>query len=92
MGKRSWASSEQIEWLNAQLSAFVKAQETKTTPAFLSAAYSQFHEQWPVTPPTSDEITNAGGQEEALSRKIKASESVSHLCRIMLTNLFTPIC
>jgi hypothetical protein len=78
MGKKPWASPEQLQWLYSQLPGFLKAQEAKTTATFLSAAYTQFHEQWPVAPPTPPEIAAAEeGQEQAMSIKIKASEAVS---------------
>ena len=77
MPKKSWASPEQIQWLNSQLSGFLKAQEERATSAFLATTYTKFHEQWPVASPTAEEIANAKSEEQALSHKIKASESVS---------------
>ena len=78
MPKKSWASPEQIQWLESQLSGFLKARENKTISTFFAATYTEFHERWPVASPTAEEIANAKqGEEQALSRKIKASESVS---------------
>ena len=79
MPKKSWTSPEQGAWLNSQLPGFLKAQEEKTTSAFLATVYTEFHEQWPVAPPTAEEIANAGeGEGQVRSNKIKASECVSY--------------
>lgn len=78
MGKKTWASSEQLEWLTSQLPGFTKAQETRTTATFLSTVYSEFHEQWPISPPTPEEIAAAEeGEQQAISIKMKTLESVS---------------
>ena len=79
MGKKSWASSEQQEWLYSQLPGFAKAQEDKMTSDFFSKVYTDFYNQWPVPSPISAEIAAAdGGEEQAITRKEKASEAVSY--------------
>lgn len=79
MPKKSWASKEQQDWLYAQLPTFRIAQEAKTTPSFFLKIYQEFHAQWPVPAPTTEEIADDdGSQEQAQTTKEKASESVSH--------------
>ena len=53
MPKKSWASEEQQTWLLAQLSDFRQAQEAKTTPAFFTELYQNYHEQWPPASPNA---------------------------------------
>jgi hypothetical protein len=78
MPKKSWASEEQQTWLLAQLSDFRQAQEAKTTPAFFTELYQNYHEQWPPASPNAGEISKADGNEEkAITLKQKASEQVS---------------
>ena len=78
MPKKSWASEEQQTWLLAQLSDFRQAQEAKTTPAFFTELYQNFHEQWPPASPNAGEISKADGNEEkAITLKQKATEQVS---------------
>jgi hypothetical protein len=84
MPKKSWATEEQLVWLYAQLPDFRLAQEAKTTPSFFAKIYQDFHSQWPVPPPTSEEIAaEDGNDEKAQTTKEKASESVSGLLSLI---------
>ena len=79
MGKKTWASSAQQEWLWSKIPDFGEAQAQKTTNSFFSEVYTAFHKKWPVPPPTPGEIAEAKSEEEAKVIKQKKSESVSHL-------------
>ena len=78
MPKKSWTSEEQKTWLFSKLADFRQAQDAKTTPNFFIELYQNFHEEWPLSPPDADELSNADGNEEkAKTVKQKASEQVS---------------
>jgi|ERR1700679_597070 hypothetical protein len=78
MPKKTWASKEQLDWLSAQLPDFRITQDAKTTPSFFAKLYDEFHAQWPLAPPTEEEIANDDGNAElAQTTKEKASETVS---------------
>jgi hypothetical protein len=78
MGKKSWASKEQQDWLFEQLGEFRKAQDAKTIPSFFERIYQEFFDKWPLPPPTLQEIAEAETEEQARTTKQKAGESVSH--------------
>lgn len=88
MPKKSWASKEQHDWLYSQLPHFRIAQEAKTTPSFFTKNFQEFHAQWPVPPPTAEDIAaNEGNMEQAQTTKEKASESVC--VWFLVSNLLT---
>jgi hypothetical protein len=80
MTRKAWTTEPQREWLEARLAAFREAQHTKTTSTtFFPQTQKSFKDDWPVEPPTNEEITDAGGSiEKATANKNKALNSVSN--------------
>ena len=80
MGKKSWASADQLQWLNSKLPHFCTARATKGGAEFLHTTYAEFTTQWPVPPPTPKEIAETHGNLElTTTNKTKACENVSPL-------------
>src|ERR1700742_1062449 len=83
MGKKSWASADQLQWLNSKLPHFCTARATKGGAEFLHTTYAEFTTQWPVPPPTPKEIADTSGNLElAATNKMKACENVSPFANI----------
>jgi len=79
MGKRCWMTPDQRKWLEARIPEFVQAQKDKTTSSiFFPGIHGAWQQQWPIEPPTPDEVQHAKGDENvALALKTKATEEVS---------------
>jgi hypothetical protein len=77
MTRKAWTTDPQKEWLEARLAAFREAQHAKTTATvFFPQKQKAFKEEWPVEPPTEQEIADAGSTEKATSIKNKAIDTV----------------
>jgi len=77
MPRKAWTTELQREWLEARLADFREAQEDKTTSKlFFPKTFNAWKEQWPASPPTEQEITDAGSLEKARSIKNKKQDAV----------------
>ncbi|OBZ73056.1 hypothetical protein A0H81_06612 [Grifola frondosa] len=61
MGRKSWATDEQKDWLTEHIPEFVKAQGKDGATHFHISTYQAFLEKWPLQPPTAEEVSEAGG-------------------------------
>jgi hypothetical protein len=79
MTRKAWTTEPQREWLEARLAAFREAQHAKTTASvFFPQSQKAFKEEWPVEPPTNEEIADAGSIEKATANKNKTLNTVSN--------------
>ena len=85
MPHKSWTTEPQREWLEARLADFREAQEDKTTAKiFFPKTFKAWKEQWPASPPTEQEITDAGSLKKAGSIKNKKLDAVRELLTYLL--------
>lgn len=81
MGKKSWATEEQLTWFEKLIPKFVQAQEDKATGIFFEDAFDKWHKNWLTAAPTEEEISECKGSiEKALASKKKAVNTVSLCC------------
>jgi hypothetical protein len=78
MTRKAWTTEAQRGWLEARLAAFREAQHTKkTTSVFFPQTQKAFKDEWPLDPPTNEELAEANGSmEKATADKNKALNSV----------------
>ncbi|KZT02134.1 uncharacterized protein LAESUDRAFT_618476, partial [Laetiporus sulphureus 93-53] len=60
-----WTSELQKKWLEDKRTAFLNAQETKTTSAFMSSTSEAWFGKFGIDPPTAKELQQANGSKEA---------------------------
>jgi hypothetical protein len=80
MTRKAWTTEPQRGWLEARLAQFREAQHTKTTTTiFFPQTQMGFKNQWPLEPPTNEELAKASGSiEKATADKNKALNIVSN--------------
>jgi hypothetical protein len=79
MTRKAWTTEPQKRWLETRLAAFREAQHSKTTATvFFPQTLKAFKEQWPVDPPTEEEVAGAGSSQMAAAKINKALNNVSN--------------
>ncbi|KAJ8474938.1 hypothetical protein ONZ51_g6876 [Trametes cubensis] len=74
---KTWTTPEQREWLLARLPAFRESQAKKASGAWFSAIYEDWLTEFPLDPPTEQELRDADGDAEvAADEKKKAKLDV----------------
>jgi len=79
MTKKKWATPAQESWLTEKMSAFVKAQQTKTTSQFFTLVYEAWHKEFPPAEPANEDIDKADGNKataQALIMKMEKAVSI----------------
>jgi len=80
MTRKAWTTDLQKEWLEARLGAFREAQAQKTVmKQFFPEILKAWKEEWPIPPPTDEEVAEVGSLEKAKAVKIKSQETVHDL-------------
>ena len=80
MPKQQWTTKEEHEWLSTRLTAFVEAQEQKSSKMtqFFSPIYTKWFETFPAREPTDEEVAKANGDREVAAATImKNTQMVS---------------
>jgi len=70
MTQKSWTTPEQAEWLKAHCKNFAEAEANNSTKAFYDEIYVSWLKAWPNPEPTAAEVEAAGGQEQAVKKKL----------------------
>jgi hypothetical protein len=77
MTRQSWTTEGERKWLTELIPDFLAAQENKTTSSFWPRVYQGYAEEFPIGPPTADEIKGADNNQDLATRqKKKAIEKV----------------
>lgn len=80
MTRKAWTTDLQKEWLEARLATFREAQAQKTVmKQFFPEILKAWKEEWPIPPPTVEEISEAGSLQKAKAVKTKSQETVCDL-------------
>ena len=68
MGRQTWATDAQGNWLSQRKKGFLATQSKGTTRAFVNSTTEDFIEKWPVAAPTPAELLDAEGNIEAAKK------------------------
>ena len=63
MGRKRWTTSEQTAWLTSRIPRFLKAKGPASTH-FQNTVFIEWKNEWPLPPPTDDEIAKAKGSKK----------------------------
>lgn len=89
MTRHSWTTEGERKWLVDLIPDFLEAQENKTTSTFWPNIYQRYAEEFPIAPPTADEINSANGNlENATRQKKKAIEKVWHISSLIVNKRY----
>jgi hypothetical protein len=70
MTRKSWATSEQREWLEGRKGDFLESKRNETSAKeFFPNVCKDFREIWPVPPVTNAETSKAGSVDLAMKTK-----------------------
>lgn len=69
-GPKSWASTEQIEFLSSRLSQYVVCQKTKAYKPFFTNTWNMFETQWPERKCTDNSVPIEGDLTENETRAL----------------------
>jgi hypothetical protein len=83
MTRHCWTTDDERKWLSDLIPEFLAAQENKTTSSFWPKVYQGYATEFPIAPPTADEINCANSQEHATRKKKKELEKVCHFSSLI---------
>ena len=59
----SWVNKDQHDWLESRKAQFIEANQRKAAAKdFFPDVIKDFHEKWPVSPVTPEEVEKAGSE------------------------------
>lgn len=78
MGRHTWTTDEQKEWLDTRKAAFLEAKEKghAALKELCSTIFKEYREKWPIPPVTEDETSAAGSSEMATKIKRNKNDKV----------------
>ncbi len=80
MTRACWTTDAQRKWLESRLPDWNTAQASTDTKRFRAKIFDDWHQAFPMDPPTAEEIAEEKGDEQlALVTKKQAAEGVRYI-------------
>jgi len=79
MTRKKWTTNDQLAWLKAHSEGFAEAEANNTRKAFFERILTEWCEEYPIPNPTPEEVQQAGGHEQAITRNMKELDKVNML-------------
>lgn len=77
MTRRKWTTDEQEVWLEQRKATYIEVNQKKTAAKdFFPVVTKEFHEKWPMSPVTPQEVNDAGSVELATRAKQRKYDKV----------------
>lgn len=80
MGRPSWATKVQTQWLESRMQAYLAAQSSSSTAAFLLQTFQDFVDRWPIIEVATSPSNAAAEQEKAPEEKDVVKSVSPSLC------------
>ena len=82
MTHRKWTTQPQVEWLKSHCDSFATTEANNTRNEFFQGVIAKWLELWPNPEPSSDDVAQNGGTEQAVHAlynfQVKVDMTLSH--------------
>lgn len=88
MGRATWTTLEQSEWLKERLPDWSKAQVASTTKAFRNHTITEWYKVFPLGAPTAEELAKVNGNKPQAERAKRNAMNNVRVFIFLRTNVY----